>query len=153
MSLGLRVTSTHPSKGIHMTNRLTRGRVFAAVAVTGALSVTLAACSSSTTSDATSSAAAVASSAAAVASSAAASAAPASSAAAGGGEPVAVSLITKDSTNPFFVAMQAGAKAAGEKQGVDITIASGVRSRQKVVRMALPSSAALRERLGSKADA
>jgi len=35
----------------------------------------------------------------------------------------------------------------------DITITSGVRSRQKVVRMALPSSAALRERLGSKADA
>nr|WP_233153519.1 substrate-binding domain-containing protein [Kineosporia sp. R_H_3] len=41
------------------------------------------------------------------------------------GDKIAVSLITKDSTNPFFVAMQAGAKAAGEKQGVDITIASG----------------------------
>jgi fructose transport system substrate-binding protein len=38
---------------------------------------------------------------------------------------IAVSLITKDSTNPFFVAMQAGAKKAGEASGVDITIASG----------------------------
>jgi fructose transport system substrate-binding protein len=40
-------------------------------------------------------------------------------------EKIAVSLITKDSTNPFFVAMQAGAKKAGEASGVDITIASG----------------------------
>ncbi len=38
---------------------------------------------------------------------------------------VAVSLITKDSTNPFFVAMQGGAKAAAAKLGVKITIASG----------------------------
>ena len=38
---------------------------------------------------------------------------------------IAVSLITKDSTNPFFVAMQAGAKKAGEEAGVDVTIASG----------------------------
>ena len=38
---------------------------------------------------------------------------------------IAVSLITKDSTNPFFVAMQAGAKKAGSTSGVDITIASG----------------------------
>ncbi len=38
---------------------------------------------------------------------------------------VAVTLITKDSVNPFFVAMQAGAKKAGEENGVDITIASG----------------------------
>ncbi|MFZ0157397.1 MAG: substrate-binding domain-containing protein [Kineosporiaceae bacterium] len=52
-------------------------------------------------------------------------AAGASSAAAAGGDKVAVSLITKDSTNPFFVAMQKGAKAAGEANGVDVTIASG----------------------------
>ena len=127
MSDGLRVSITHPSKGHHMTNRLTRGKAFAAVAAIGALSVTLAACSSSTSSTATSSAAAVASSAAAVASSAAApassAAAPASSAAAGGA--VAVSLITKDSTNPFFVAMQEGAKKAATENGVDVTIASG----------------------------
>ena len=41
------------------------------------------------------------------------------------GGKIAVSLITKDSTNPFFVAMQAGAKKAGTTAGVDITIASG----------------------------
>jgi fructose transport system substrate-binding protein len=41
------------------------------------------------------------------------------------GGKIAVSLITKDSTNPFFVAMQAGAKKAGTAAGVDITIASG----------------------------
>ncbi len=38
---------------------------------------------------------------------------------------IAVTLITKDSVNPFFVAMQEGAKKAGEENGVDITIASG----------------------------
>jgi fructose transport system substrate-binding protein len=50
--------------------------------------------------------------------------APSSSAAPAGGK-IAVSLITKDSTNPFFVAMQAGAKKAAEASGVDLTIASG----------------------------
>jgi fructose transport system substrate-binding protein len=40
-------------------------------------------------------------------------------------EQIAVSLITKDSTNPFFVAMQAGAKEAADAAGVEITIASG----------------------------
>jgi fructose transport system substrate-binding protein len=49
----------------------------------------------------------------------------ASSSAPAATDKIAVSLITKDSTNPFFVAMQAGAKAAGEKQGVEVTIASG----------------------------
>ncbi|MEW1960796.1 sugar ABC transporter substrate-binding protein, partial [Kineococcus sp. NPDC059986] len=39
----------------------------------------------------------------------------------GGGDKVAVSLITKDSTNPFFVAMQKGAKAEAAKEGVDLT--------------------------------
>jgi fructose transport system substrate-binding protein len=106
-----------------MTHRLTRGRAVAAVAVIGALSVTLAACGGSSTSSTSSSAAAPASSAAAPASSAAASAAPASSAAAGAS--VAVSLITKDSTNPFFVAMQEGAKKAATAANVDLTIASG----------------------------
>jgi fructose transport system substrate-binding protein len=55
-------------------------------------------------------------------------AAPASgdtTAAAPAGEKIAVSLITKDSTNAFFVAMQKGAKEAGVKYGVDVTIASG----------------------------
>jgi len=58
------------------------------------------------------------------ASSSSSSAAGSSSAAAGGGK-IAVSLITKDSTNPFFVAMQAGAKKGGADAGVDVTIASG----------------------------
>ncbi|WP_432573399.1 substrate-binding domain-containing protein [Kineococcus sp. SYSU DK005] len=43
----------------------------------------------------------------------------------GGDEQVAVSLITKDSTNPFFVAMQEGAKAEAEKSGVELTIGAG----------------------------
>jgi len=46
--------------------------------------------------------------------------------ASGGGDGgVAVSLITKDSTNPFFVAMQEGAKAEAEKDGVDLTVGAG----------------------------
>jgi fructose transport system substrate-binding protein len=48
-----------------------------------------------------------------------------SGSAAAGGETIAVSLITKDSTNPFFVAMQQGAKDAGKANNVDVTIASG----------------------------
>jgi fructose transport system substrate-binding protein len=52
-------------------------------------------------------------------------AAPGGTAAPSPGGKIAVSLITKDSTNPFFVAMQAGAKKAGSAAGVDITIASG----------------------------
>ena len=96
-----------------MINRFTRGRGFAAVAAVGLASVTLAACSSGSTS--TESSAAPAESAAPAASSAAPAA----------GGPVAVSLITKDSTNPFFVAMQEGAKAAAAEVGVDLTVGSG----------------------------
>ena len=92
-----------------MTNRITRGRTFAAIAAVGALSVTLAACSSGTTAT-TESAAPAASEAAA----------PAASEAAPVAATVAVSLITKDSTNPFFVAMQEGAKAAAVAAGVDL---------------------------------
>ena len=97
-----------------MTNRITRGRTFAASAAVGALSVTLAACSSGTTAT-TESAAPAASEAAA----------PAASEAAPVAATVAVSLITKDSTNPFFVAMQEGAKAAAAAAGVDLTVGSG----------------------------
>src|SRR5829696_1976583 len=43
----------------------------------------------------------------------------------GGGEDIAVTLITKTSTNPFFISMQKGAQAAGEKNGVSITTAAG----------------------------
>jgi len=103
-----------PFEGNNMVNRVTRGRAFAAVAAVGVLSVTLAACSSGSSSSDSSSAAA----------SAPAESAPAASAPAAGGE-VAVSLITKDSTNPFFVAMQNGAKQAADKLGIQLTIASG----------------------------
>ncbi len=48
-----------------------------------------------------------------------------SSGSSGGGGGTAVSLITKDSTNPFFVAMQKGAKQAASDLGIKITIASG----------------------------
>ncbi|PWU49100.1 sugar ABC transporter [Micromonospora globispora] len=47
------------------------------------------------------------------------------SASGGGGKTVAVSLITKNSTNPFFVAMQNGAKKAAEAEGVKLTVAAG----------------------------
>ena len=44
----------------------------------------------------------------------------------GGGAKVGVSLITKDSTNPFFVAMQNGAKELAAKSGtINLTVASG----------------------------
>ncbi|SCL33431.1 fructose transport system substrate-binding protein [Micromonospora rhizosphaerae] len=42
-----------------------------------------------------------------------------------GGKSIAVSLITKNSTNPFFVAMQNGAKKAAEAEGVKLTVAAG----------------------------
>ncbi len=85
-----------------MFNRVKRGRAFAGVAAIGALSLTLAACGGGDSDEST-------------------------DAAAGGdgGELVAVSLITKDSTNPFFVAMQEGAKAAAAETGVDLTVGSG----------------------------
>lgn len=38
---------------------------------------------------------------------------------------IAVTLITKNSSNPFFVAMQEGAEKAGDDQGVSITTAAG----------------------------
>jgi fructose transport system substrate-binding protein len=97
-----------------MTNRITRGRTFAAIAAVGTLSVILAACSSGTT--ATTEPAAPAASEAA---------APAATEAAAPAATVAVSLITKDSTNPFFVAMQEGAKTAAAAAGVDLTVGSG----------------------------
>ncbi len=99
-----------------MINRLTRGRAFTAVAAAGVLSLTLAACSSGSSTEES----------AAPAESAAASEAPAeeSAAPAEGGE-VSVSLITKDSTNPFFVAMQEGAREAAAANGVDLVVGSG----------------------------
>ena len=43
----------------------------------------------------------------------------------GSGGDVAVTLITKTDTNPFFVSMAEGAKEAGKAEGVDITTAAG----------------------------
>jgi len=43
----------------------------------------------------------------------------------GGGDDVAVTLITKNASNPFFVTMQKGAKEAGQKDGVSVTTAAG----------------------------
>ncbi len=43
----------------------------------------------------------------------------------GSSKSVAVSLITKNSTNPFFVTMQEGAKKAAQSEGVKLTIAAG----------------------------
>ncbi len=40
-------------------------------------------------------------------------------------EKIAVTLITKDSINPFWIAMQNGAKQAAEANNVDLTIAAG----------------------------
>jgi len=94
-----------------MFNRVKRGRGFAAIAAVGALSITLAACSSGSEES---------TDAAATTEETAAAEAPAE-----GGGTVAVTLITKDSTNPFFVAMQEGAKEAAAAVGVDLTVGSG----------------------------
>jgi len=49
----------------------------------------------------------------------------AGSGASGDGDAVGVSLIVKTTTNPFFVAMQDGAKAAADEHGVELTLAAG----------------------------
>ncbi|MGB3829425.1 MAG: substrate-binding domain-containing protein [Ornithinimicrobium sp.] len=46
-------------------------------------------------------------------------------AAEGEDETIGVSLITKNSTNPFFVAMQEGAKKEAEANSIDLTLAAG----------------------------
>ncbi|MEL6983180.1 MAG: sugar ABC transporter substrate-binding protein, partial [Actinomycetota bacterium] len=38
---------------------------------------------------------------------------------------VTVSLITKDSTNPFFVAMQEGAREKADELGIEVVVGSG----------------------------
>jgi fructose transport system substrate-binding protein len=45
----------------------------------------------------------------------------------GGGEPVAVTLITKDNNNPFWISMQQGAESAAAKNGVTLTKAAGAK--------------------------
>jgi len=94
------------------------GRRLAYVASAGVLALGLAACGGSSDSGSSSSAPAPESSSAAPESS---SAEPAPAPA----DPVKVTLITKDSTNPFFVAMQEGAKEAAAASGVELTVGSG----------------------------
>ena len=53
------------------------------------------------------------------------SAEPGGSGGSGGGEELAVTLITKTATNPFFISMQKGAEEAGKANNVDITTAAG----------------------------
>jgi fructose transport system substrate-binding protein len=43
----------------------------------------------------------------------------------GGDDEIGVSLIVKTNSNPFFIAMQDGAKAAAEANGVNLTLAAG----------------------------
>src|SRR5690242_19396531 len=43
----------------------------------------------------------------------------------GGDKPVSVTLITKTSTNPFFIAMQQGAEQAGKDNNVKVTTVAG----------------------------
>ena len=45
--------------------------------------------------------------------------------ASGGGGEIGVSLIVKTNSNPFFIAMQEGAQAAAEANGVNLTLAAG----------------------------
>ncbi|GAA1782900.1 substrate-binding domain-containing protein [Agromyces lapidis] len=47
------------------------------------------------------------------------------SSASGADDEIGVSLIVKTTTNPFFVAMQDGAKTAADKLGVELTLAAG----------------------------
>ena len=52
-------------------------------------------------------------------------ASPAGSTATGSGGAIGVTLITKTSTNPFFVAMAKGAKESADKLGITLTTAAG----------------------------
>jgi fructose transport system substrate-binding protein len=45
----------------------------------------------------------------------------------GGGEPIAVTIITKDNNNPFWISMQQGAEEAAAKNGVTLTKAAGAK--------------------------
>ena len=104
-----------------MFKRSQRGKAFAVIAAAGALSVTLAACGGSD--DSSSDDAASDDTSEEAADDAGDDAG--DDAAADSGAPVAVSLITKDQTNPFFVAMIEGAEETAAAAGVDLTIGSG----------------------------
>ena len=105
----------------------------APVALLAVTVLTLTACSSNSGSASTGEASTPATSAASSAASAGGSSAAGQSAAAGGqltmtvptGDQVSVTLITKDSTNPFFIAMKNGAEAEAAKVNVKLTVGSG----------------------------
>ena len=100
-------------------------RRLAFVASAGVLALGLAACGGSSSTSTSSSAAPASSAAESSAAPAPETSAAESSAAPAPAGPVAVTLITKDSTNPFFVAMQEGAKEAAAASGVELTVGSG----------------------------
>ena len=102
-----------------MFKRSQRGKAFAVIAAAGALSVTLAACGGS---DDSSSDDAASDDTSEEAADDAGDDAGDDTAAADSGAPVAVSLILKNQTNPFFVAMEAGAQEAASANGVDLTV-------------------------------
>jgi fructose transport system substrate-binding protein len=62
----------------------------------------------------------------------------------GGGEKIAVTLITKTSTNPFFIAMAEGAKKAGEENGVTITTVAGKADGDEATQIAAVEAAVAR---------
>ena len=62
----------------------------------------------------------------------------------GGGEEVAVTLITKTSTNPFFIAMQKGAEEAGKANNVSITTAAGKEDGDETTQIAAIEAAVAR---------
>ena len=62
----------------------------------------------------------------------------------GGGDEVAVTLITKTSTNPFFIAMQNGAKEAGTANNVSITTAAGKEDGDETTQIAAIEAAVAR---------
>ena len=69
---------------------------------------------------------------------------PGSSEPAGGDEEVAVTLITKTATNPFFIAMQKGAEEAGKANNVSITTAAGKEDGDETTQIAAIEAAVAR---------
>src|SRR3954471_24661468 len=62
----------------------------------------------------------------------------------GGDEEVAVTLITKTSTNPFFITMQKGAEEAGKANNVDITTVAGKEDGDETTQIAALEAATAR---------
>src|SRR5205814_5253432 len=110
-AIGHRAAST---AGEDQVNQSTLGKWLRSVGVVASVAILVTACSTPAGGSASGSAAA---------GSAAAGSAAAGSAAAGGS--IRVTLITKTSTNPFFVAMAKGAKESADKLGITLTTAAG----------------------------